>query len=80
MGFNDINLWSIGRRDSLALSTSLITAMSLVGLSGAEISHAAEIKFPEGTCRGKKNMKKRVLITYASQYGSTGGVAENLTV
>ena len=76
MGFNDINLWSISRRDFLALSTSLITAMSIVGMSGTGISHAAEIKFPEGKCGGKKNMKKRVLITYASQYGSTGGVAD----
>ncbi|MGZ3578955.1 MAG: flavodoxin domain-containing protein [Syntrophales bacterium] len=76
MGFNDINLWSISRRDFLALSTSLITAMSLVGMSDTGISHAAETKFPEGKCGGKKNMKKRILVTYASQYGSTGGIAD----
>ncbi|MGZ6225376.1 MAG: flavodoxin domain-containing protein, partial [Syntrophales bacterium] len=76
MGFNDINLWSISRRDFLALSTSLITAMSLVGMSDTGISHAAETKFPEEKCGGKKNMKKRILVTYASQYGSTGGIAD----
>ncbi|MBN1663603.1 MAG: flavodoxin domain-containing protein [Deltaproteobacteria bacterium] len=76
MGFNDMNIWSINRRDFLALSTSLMTAMSLVGISGTGISHAAEIKFLEGTCGGKENIKKKVLITYASQYGSTGGVAD----
>jgi menaquinone-dependent protoporphyrinogen oxidase len=76
MEFSDINLWSISRRDFLSLSTSLITAMSLWGMSGIEISHAAEIKFPEGKCGGKKNVQKRVLVTYASQYGSTGGVAD----
>jgi len=63
MGFNDINLWSINRRDFLTLSTSLITAMSLWGMSGIEISHAAEIKFPEGKCGDKKDVQKRVLVT-----------------
>ncbi|HOD29624.1 MAG TPA: flavodoxin domain-containing protein [Syntrophales bacterium] len=76
MGFKKIDLWNFSRRDFLALSTCLITAMSLDGLSGAGIGHAAEIKFPEGKCEGKKNTKKKVLVTYASQYGSTGGVAD----
>ena len=76
MGFNDSNLWRVSRRDFLAFSAGLITAMSLGGMSGAGVSHAADIKFPEGRCGGKKNMEKRVLVTYASKYGSTGGVAD----
>lgn len=76
MGVDDSNLWRVSRRDFLALSTGLIAAMSLGGMSGAGFSHAAEIKFPEGKCGDEKNMEKRVLVTYASKYGSTGGVAD----
>jgi menaquinone-dependent protoporphyrinogen oxidase len=75
MGINH-SLVRVSRRDFLALSTGLIAAMSLGGLSGAGISYAAEITFPEGSCGGGKNMGKRVLVTYASKYGSTGGVAD----
>lgn len=46
------------------------------GVTGAVGCHAAEIKFPEGKCGGKKEMEKRVLVAYASKYGSTGGVAD----
>ena len=73
---NDSNLWRVSRRDFLTFSTGLIAAISLGRLSGAGVSYAAEIKFPEGKCGGKKNVQKRVLVTYASQYGSTGGVAD----
>ena len=66
----------VSRRDFLTFSTSLITAMSLGGISRVGISHAAEIKFAEGRCGGTKNVEKRVLVTYASKYGSTGGVAD----
>ncbi len=48
--------------------------MSLGDLSSAGVSHAADMKFPEGRCEGK--MQKKVLVTYASKYGSTGGVAD----
>ena len=70
------SLGRVSRRDFLALSTGLITAMSLGGMSGAGIGHAAEMTFSEGNCESKQNMGKRVLITYASKYGSTGGVAD----
>jgi len=76
MVFNDSNLWRVSRRDFLTFSTGLIAAMSLGGISGVGVGHAAEIKFPEGRCGGKINMEKRVLVTYASKYGSTGGVAD----
>ena len=73
MGFGDSVHWGIRRRDFLALSASFITAMSLGGTLGTGVSHATGTKFPEGRCGGK--VKKKVLVTYASKYGSTGGVA-----
>jgi len=76
MGDEDNDLWRVNRRNFLALSAGLITAMSLGDMLGAGDSHAAEIKFPEGRCGDEKNMKKKVLITYTSKYGSTGGVAD----
>ena len=76
MGVNGSNLWRVSRRDFLALSTAMITAVSLGSVSGAGFCHAAEIDFPEGRCGGGRDMEKRVLITYASRYGSTGGVAD----
>lgn len=66
-------LWSVSRRDFLALSAGVITAMSLGNIGDG---HAAEIKFSEGRCGDEKIMKKKVLVTYASKYGSTGGVAD----
>jgi menaquinone-dependent protoporphyrinogen oxidase len=74
MGFDDSVHWRIRRRDFLALSASLITAMSLGGTLGTGVSHATDTKFPEGRCGGKR--EKKVLVTYASKYGSTGGVAD----
>ena len=58
----------------LILSGGFVTALMLGNMSGAGFSRAAEIKFPEGKCTGK--MEKKVLVTYASKYGSTGGVAD----
>jgi menaquinone-dependent protoporphyrinogen oxidase len=69
------NIWSVGRRDFLTFCLSLITAMSLGDIACEGVSHAAETKFPEGRCGEEKNIKK-VLVTYASKYGSTGGVAD----
>jgi menaquinone-dependent protoporphyrinogen oxidase len=45
-------------------------------MSGAGFSRTAEIKFSEARCGGENKLEKRVLITYASKYGSTGGVAD----
>jgi menaquinone-dependent protoporphyrinogen oxidase len=64
----------VSRREMLILSSGFVTAFMLGNVSGAGLSHAAEIKFPEGKCTGK--MEKKVLVTYASKYGSTGGVAD----
>ena len=71
----DNSFWSVSRREVLALSASMVAALSLDGLMHANPGHATEIRFPEGRCGGKK-MKKNVLVAYASKYGSTGGVAD----
>jgi menaquinone-dependent protoporphyrinogen oxidase len=71
---DESELWRFSRRDILALSVSVITAMSFGSALGVGVSHAADIKFREGRCLGKT--KKSVLVTYASKYGSTGGVAD----
>ena len=76
MEINDSEHWRVGRRDFLALVGGLISAISLGGFSGAGSSHAAAIAFPEGKCGGKSIMDKRILVAYASKYGSTGGVAD----
>lgn len=73
MNVQDDDLWRGNRRDFLTLAAGLVAAMSL---AGAEISHAAAIEFPEGTCGAKKETEKKVLVAYASKYGSTGGVAD----
>lgn len=74
MGIDESDLCRVSRRDFLVFSAGVVAAMSLEGLSGAGDSHAADMKFPEGRCGGKT--EKKVLVTYASKYGSTGGVAD----
>jgi menaquinone-dependent protoporphyrinogen oxidase len=75
METNEADLWKVSRRDVLALSAGVIAAMTLAAVpGGAGAGHAAEIKFAEGRCEGR--MKRNVLVTYASKYGSTGGVAD----
>lgn len=64
----------VSRREMLIMSSGFVTALMLGNMSRAGLGHAAEIKFPEGKCTGK--MEKKVLVTYASKYGSTGGVAD----
>jgi menaquinone-dependent protoporphyrinogen oxidase len=38
--------------------------------------HAGKVEFPEPSCGLEKKTGKKVLVAYASQYGSTGGVAD----
>lgn len=75
MGTDQDDRWGVNRRGFLAFSAGMVAAVSLGGLSSAGVGHAAEVKFPAGTCGGGK-MQKKVLIVYASKYGSTGGVAD----
>ena len=74
MEVNDPNIRRMERRSFLTLSVGLIAAIAFGSIP--DLGRAGETQFPEGRCRGDKNMGKRVLITYASKYGSTGGVAD----
>jgi len=66
------NIERVSRRDFLALFVGAVAATSLA----SRLGHAADVQFPEGTCGSRTG--KRVLITYASKYGSTGGVADTI--
>jgi menaquinone-dependent protoporphyrinogen oxidase len=74
MEVNDPNIRRMERRSFLTLSAGLIAAIAFGSIP--DLGRAGETQFPEGRCGGDKNMGKRVLITYASKYGSTGGVAD----
>ena len=64
------------RRDFLVITGGIISALSLWDLLPSTLSHAAAIEFPESKCGGKGMVNKRILVVYASNYGSTGGVAD----
>jgi len=66
----------MNRRDFLAVAGGIISALSLWDLLPSTLSHAAAIEFPESKCGGNGIVHKRILVVYASKYGSTGGVAE----
>ena len=66
----------MNRRDFLLLSAGAIcTSILCQDMAGAS-SEKPGSEFIESTCQRDGKMKKRVLITYASRCGSTGGVAE----
>ena len=74
MEINDPSIRWRKRRNFLTLSAGLIAAIALGSIP--DLGRAGETQFPEGRCGGDKNIGKRVLVTYASKYGSTGGVAD----
>jgi menaquinone-dependent protoporphyrinogen oxidase len=66
----------ISRRDFLLLSAGAIcTSILRHGIVGAA-SEKPGSEFIESSCQDAGTIKKRVLISYASRCGSTGGVAE----
>jgi len=74
---NDPNILRMERRGFLTLSAGLMAAIAFGGCrSIPDLARAGERQFPEDRCGGEKNIGKRVLVTYASKYGSTGGVAD----
>ncbi len=76
MEVNKPNLQRMERRSFLTLSAGLIAAVAFGGCrSIPDLARAEESPFPEGRC-GDRDMEKRVLVTYATKYGSTGGVAD----
>ncbi len=62
---------------------SAITTSAIIGAAtlGKELflSHTIEgatVQFPESTCNSKNSGSHKILVTYASQFGTTGEVAE----
>jgi len=68
----------MNRRDFLLITGGIISALSLADLLPSATSHAAAIEFPESKCEGNSMVNKRILVAYASKYGSTGGIAETI--
>jgi menaquinone-dependent protoporphyrinogen oxidase len=67
----------IDRRLFLRLAGVTMGAVSLGFLiPNNKVSWASEIVFPEPSCGGEIGMDKRILVAYASEYGSTAEVAE----
>ena len=66
----------MSRRDFLLLSAGAVCASILCHEIVGAASEKPGSEFIESTCQEDGRMKKRVLISYASRCGSTGGVAE----
>lgn len=69
------------RREFMITGSVMVSAGACLLAPGSGIllpskAHAAKVDFYEGKCGDEKNMGKRVLVVYASKYGSTGGVAD----
>ncbi len=62
------------RRSFLTMSAGLVAALAFGSVPRAV--SAGEANFAESSCGADKGSCKRVLVTYASKYGSTGGVAD----
>ena len=68
--------YKISRRGFLRLAGGTITTISLGSVPLAGCSRGVAMEFPESKCGGKDKMDKKVLVAYASKYGSTAGVAD----
>jgi len=66
----------MSRRDFLVLSAGAICTSILRHEIVGAASEKPGSEFIESSCQNAGTMKKRVLISYASRCGSTGGVAE----
>lgn len=66
----------MSRRDFLLLSAGAICTSILSHEIVGAASEKPGSEFIESSCQNGETMKKRVLISYASRCGSTGGVAE----
>ena len=66
----------MNRRDFLLLSAGAICTSILCHATAGAASEKPESEFIESSCQNAGTIQKRVLISYASRCGSTGGVAE----
>ena len=66
----------VNRRLFLRLAGVTMGAVSLGLIPNNKVGLASEIVFPEPSCGGETKMDRKILVAYASEYGSTAGVAE----
>jgi len=66
----------ISRRRFMVLAGGTISAISLGGMPLAGSNHGMAMDFSESKCGEEGRAGKKVLVAYASQYGSTSGVAD----
>ena len=67
----------IDRRHFMKLAAGTAAGISLgLLIPNSRVSLASGAIFPEPSCGGELKMKERILVAYASEYGSTAGVAE----
>ena len=65
--------------DGAKVTGGAVCALALgKGLLVPGDSHASNVSFPESDCGIKQKDKKRILVAYASRFGTTGGVAESI--
>ncbi|MFC1579314.1 flavodoxin domain-containing protein [Thermodesulfobacteriota bacterium] len=65
-------------KDGAKVTGGAVCALALGrGMLAPGISHAS-VSFPESDCGIKQKGGKRILVAYASRFGSTGGVAESI--
>jgi len=76
MATQDQDPTTINRRHFLGMAEALWAAVSLGTGFTATASHAAAATFAEGQCGPRSLEGRRILVAYASKYGSTGGVAD----
>jgi menaquinone-dependent protoporphyrinogen oxidase len=76
MNIDDKDQPGISRRGFLLASGGAICTLMLPRSLAATADGQPNQEFIECTCGKEGKMKKRVLVTYASKCGSTGGVAE----
>lgn len=71
--------WNTSRRNFLSLTCgAIISAMPPVNIASALDKKQSSLEFIESTYDKGANMKKKILIAYASRCGSTGGVADTV--
>jgi len=68
---------SVTRREFM-VDGSMLSGGAVLGseLFFPQNVQAAKVEFPESSCGLEKKTNKKVLVAYASKYGSTGGVAD----
>lgn len=80
---SDVSVKNISRRQMLLLLGEMTAALALAGCSRAEAEPEAAVdpKFEivEGKYGEEGSMTKKVLVTYATRFNSTAGVAEEIS-